>query len=136
MLDLKKLDTLKQLLVDAKDFTDVYGYFMEHFGSEPAFAMLGEPFTDQNFVKVLAQVGTQLLGKKTRLMEAYLVRLAEQRFVHGAITFGHHLGNVIYFEDIEKGLAGFGGMNSKGPSDLVRFTLVQLPGGGRKLMLN
>lgn len=135
MVDFKKLDPLKQILIDAKDFTDVYEYFMEHFGSKPEFAMFGEPFTDRNFVKVLAQVGTHLLGKKTRLMEAYLVRLAEQKFVHGAFTFGKHQGNVLYFEDIEKGLAGFGKLNSTGPSDLVRFTLVQFP-GGKKLMFN
>src|SRR5215510_14452787 len=28
MLDLRKLDTLKQMLVDATDFFNVYGYFM------------------------------------------------------------------------------------------------------------
>ena len=135
MLDLKKFDTLKQLLVDATDFSDVYGFFMEHFGSKSEFMAFGEPLFDAGFVKVIEQVATRVLGKKARITEPYLLRVADQRFIHGAFVFGKHLGNVLYFEDIEKGMAGFGGLNSRGPSELARFTLVQFP-GGKKLMLN
>jgi hypothetical protein len=136
MLDPKKFDTLKQILVDAKDFGDVYGYFMENFGSKPEFMTFGEPLFDAGFVKVLEQVATLVYRKRAHIVEPYLLRVAEQRFIHGAFAFGRRLGNVLYFEDIEKGLAGFGGANSTGPSDLVRFTLVVFPDGKRKLMLN
>jgi hypothetical protein len=135
MVDPKKFDTLKQILVDATDFSDVYGYFMEHFGSKSWFMAFGEPHRDARFIKLLEHLATKVLGKKGRITEPYLLRVAEFKFVHGAFVFGKHLGNVIFFEDIDKGMVGFGGLNSTGPSELARFTLVQFP-DGKKLMLN
>jgi hypothetical protein len=41
MVDLGKLATLKKQLVDATDFFEVYGYFMDHFGHQPELMTLG-----------------------------------------------------------------------------------------------
>jgi hypothetical protein len=129
MIDLRKLADLKRLLVEATDFFEVYGYFMDHFGQMPELMTLGKPLQDATFVEVLEKIGSQIIGKKARITEPFLLRLPEENLIHGAFLIGDHVGCVFYFEDLEKGLAGFGSMESGGPSQLARFSLVSLPTG-------
>jgi hypothetical protein len=130
MLDLGKLAGLKQLLIDAKDFGDVYGYFMDHFGRSPELVTLGEPYQDALFVAALERIGGALSGgRDARLEQPFLLRIADHRFVHGVFAIGDRMASVLYFEDIERGLLGFGGRDSEGPSQFARFTLAAVAPG-------
>ena len=131
MPDLKKLVTLKRLLVEATEFSDVYGYFMDHFGQSLELMTFGEPLPDTTFIDVLELIGSQVIGRKARISQSFLLRVPEQTFVHGFFTLGDHIASVFYFEDIEKGLAAFGGLESEGPSQFMRFSLVEHPTGKR-----
>jgi hypothetical protein len=134
MLDLEKLGTLKQMLVEATDFSDVYGYFMDHFGEDPELMAMGERFRDPAFLQMLERLGAQVVGKKARIEQPLFLRVKEHRFVHGAFRYGDHVGCVFYFGDIEKGLAAFGSLESEGPTELARFTMAQVAKGkGRTL---
>jgi hypothetical protein len=129
MPDLQKLAELKRLLVSATDFSSVFGYFMDHFGEKPELMTLGGPHHDPIFVQVLEQLGARVIGKKAQIKQPLLLRWAEQKLIHGAFLIGDHVGSVFYFGDLEKGLAAFGSMQSQGPSQFVRFSLVSLPTG-------
>jgi hypothetical protein len=107
----------------------VYGYFMDHFGEAPELLRLGEPWRDATFVSMLEQLGGRVVGQKARITQPLLLRLSDEKLVHGAFVLGDHVGSVFYFEDIEKGLAAFGTMESKGPSQLARFSLAELRTG-------
>ena len=135
MTDLQKLAELKRLLVSATDFSDVFGYFMDHFGEKPELMTLGEQHHDPIFVQMLEQLGARVLGKKASIKEPLLLRWAEQKLIHGAFLIGDHVGSVFYFQDLEKGLAAFGSMDSQGPSQFARFSVVSLP-TGKSLDLN
>jgi hypothetical protein len=130
MVDPGKLATLKQRLLEATDFFDVYGYFMEHFGQQPELVTLGVPLHDATFVAVLEQVGAQTVGERARITDPFLLRLGEHQLVHGAFVLGAHVGTVFYFADIDTGLAAFGTRDSDGPSRLARFSLARLPSAG------
>lgn len=129
MADLQKLAQLKRLLVEATNFFDVYGYFMDHFGQTPELMTLGTPLRDPTFVGVLEQLGSRVVGQKAKIERPLLLHWQEQKLIHGAFLLGDHVGSVFYFEDIEKGLAAFGSMESEGPSQLARFSLVTAPTG-------
>jgi hypothetical protein len=129
MLDLGKLATLKQRLLEATDFFEVYGYFMDHFGQRPELMTLGEPLRDATFVAVLEQIGARMVGEQAPITEPFLLRLGEHQLVHGAFVLGAHVGTVFYFADVDTGLAAFGAMDSEGPSRLARFSLARLPAG-------
>jgi hypothetical protein len=129
MIDPQKVPELKRLLVEATVFSDVFGYFMDHFGDKPELMTLGAPHRDPTFVQVLEQLGARVLGEKARIAQPLLLRWPEQKLVHGAFLLGRHVGSVFYFEDLEKGLAAFGSMESQGPSQFARFSLVSLPTG-------
>jgi hypothetical protein len=70
-----------------------------------------------------------VVGEKARVSEPFLLRLATHKLIHGAFVLGNHVGTVFYFEDVEKGLAAFGALDSEGPSQVARFSLVKGPGG-------
>jgi hypothetical protein len=131
MPDLKKLITLRQRLVEATDFSDVYVYFMDHFGQSPDLMTLGKPLRDKAFLDVLEHIGAQVIGKKARVSQPFLLHVAEASFIHGAFRLGDHLASVFYFGDIKMGLAAFGGLESEGPSQFTRFSLVEHPAGKR-----
>ena len=128
MLDLAKLADLRRLLVEATDFFAVYGFFMDNFGENPEMLKLGTELEDPTFVAVLEKIGAQILGNKARMVQPLLLRLPEQKLIHGGFMFGKHFGCVFYFEDLEKGLAAFGSPEG-GPSQIARFSLVTLPTG-------
>jgi hypothetical protein len=127
-MDLSLLETLKQKLTTAKEFTPVFTYFLDHFGENPDFIALGERADSPFLEGVLAQIGKELFGKEVRVEDVLLTRLAEQQFIHGACSLGGRLANVLYFEDVRMGLLvvimSFGSSDTK----LVRFTGKLLPG--------
>jgi hypothetical protein len=129
MVDLQKLAELKRLLVSATDFSDVFGFFMDHFGEKPELMTLGGQHKDPVFVQLLEQLGSRVIGKKSQIQQPLLLHWSEQKLIHGAFLIGDHVGSVFYFEDLEKGLAAFGSMQSQGPSQFARFSLVSLPTG-------
>jgi hypothetical protein len=129
MADLQKLAKLKRLLVEATDFFEVYGYFMDHFGQTPELMTLGAPLRDATFVEVLGVLGSRVVGQQARITRPFLLRWAEQKLIHGVFLLGDHVGSVFYFEDIEQGLSAFGAKDSEGPSQLARFSLVSAPTG-------
>jgi hypothetical protein len=136
MLDLGKLATLKALLVEATDFGDVYDYFMDHFGSSLEIVKAGEAYHDPIFIAALERIGGAIAGDRTaRLTQPFLLRIADQGFIHGVFALGDRIGSVIYFEDVVKGLLGFGASDSEGPSELARFSLAEVP-PGKGSMLN
>src|SRR5262245_19566334 len=102
-MDLALLTTLKDKLVQAKNFTEVWQYFFDQFGEDPAFIALGER-TEHPFLEaILVQIGKEMFGHEVDLADVLLTRLPEQEFVHGGLTLDGRLANVIYFEDIQVG---------------------------------
>ncbi len=67
LIDLQKLAELKRLLVSATDFSDVFGFFMDHFGEKPELMTLGGQHRDPVFVQMLEQLGSRVIGKKSQI---------------------------------------------------------------------
>jgi hypothetical protein len=126
-MDLTLLTTLKDKLLHTKDFTQIWEYFFDQFGEDPAFIALGERTRHPFLETVLEQVGRQLFGKPVTVAKLLLTRLPEQQFLHGGCTLNGKLANVIYFEDIHMGLLAV--VLSVTPSDtkMVRFTGQPMP---------
>jgi hypothetical protein len=121
-VDLTKLATLKAKLLTAKNFGDVLGYFLDHFGDHPAFLDLGEPTTDEFLVQVLAQVAGQLFGRSVAVRNIRLVRLPEHEFIHGGFSVEGKVGTLIYFEDQHQGLISVAWSLSPPETKYARFT--------------
>jgi hypothetical protein len=104
-MDLSLLATLKEKLVQAGRFADVATYFMDHFGENPEFMALGERTRHELLEAVLGQIGQQLFGGEVTIRGLVLTRLADEQFIHGGALINGCLAMVIFFEDVEVGLA-------------------------------
>jgi hypothetical protein len=121
-MDLTRLATLKQKLMETEDFGEVLSYFMDHFGGDPAFLALGESTEHPFLESILPKVVGRLCRREVSLSGFALTRLPEHQFVHGGFAAGSSVGTVLYFDDLQMGLLAV--MLSLAPSDtrLVRFT--------------
>jgi hypothetical protein len=104
VMDLTLLATLKDKLVTATEFDDVFRYFLDHFGENPKFIALGERSHDPFLVAVIEQIASQIFGKRVPLDNLLLTRLPDHNFTHGGVILNSHLANVLYFDDIRMGL--------------------------------
>jgi hypothetical protein len=126
-MNLSQLETLKEKLIHAREFSDVVNYFFDHFGEDPAFIALGERAESPFLEAMLETVGQELFGKKVQAGNLLLTRLPEQGFIHGGGTLEGKLANVLYFEDIQMGVLTV--VMSMQPNDtkLIRFTGKPMP---------
>src|SRR5437763_1628356 len=121
MID-QHLAKLKDLLVTATQFADVYTYFFDHLVEDPAFLDCGEQYESDFLKVVLATVGQGFLNKPVTLMEYLAVRLTDRPFVHGSCQFAGHLMTFFYFEDIALGLAAVVSVvRPHGKTHFIRF---------------
>jgi hypothetical protein len=103
-MDLSLLATLKDKLVHGKVFADVQNYFFDHFGMDPEFMAVGEPFVDAFLEQICKAVGEQMHGRSIEVSHMMLKRIPEHQFVHGTCLLGGKLSTLLYFEDLHQGL--------------------------------
>jgi hypothetical protein len=120
-MDLELLAVLKDKLVHATQFTEVINYFFDQFGEDPEFIGLGEATRHTFLESVLAEVGRQMFGSQTAIMDMLLTRLPEKHFIHGGGILNGRVATVLYFEDVAVGLVAVASPISK-ETKLARFT--------------
>src|SRR5262249_34472781 len=103
-MDLSLLAQLKGKMVQAKEFSKVWEYFLDHFGEDPAFIALGQPTRPPLLEAVFTQIARQLFQRDVDWSQVIFTSLPEHQFVHGGGLVGAGLLNVLYFEDIQVGL--------------------------------
>jgi hypothetical protein len=62
-----------------------------------------------------------------------LIHIAEHGFWHGCFVLAGRLGQVIYFEDIDRGLLTIAGDVSSGHTHFVRFSAVEVEIDGKSV---
>lgn len=120
-MDLEKLQSLKDMVMTAKDLADPWNYFFDHFSDSPSFMSQGK--TVKNAPKlagIIEGVGSQLLSRKARVKALRLTSLREHSFVHGACQISKRLTTVIYFTDVKMGLLAV--QDPSGQTFFIRFT--------------
>jgi hypothetical protein len=126
-MDLSKLETLKEKLVSAKDFSEVWTWFLDHLGENPEFMGLGERVKDPFLEMVLRQIGQQLFGRPVELHDILFVYLKEHGFVHGALTLEDRPATVFYFQDIKQGLVVIAWSLAPTETKFARFSGYAMP---------
>ncbi len=117
-----QLTTLKEKLVQARDFMPVMDYFMTHFGENPQFMTLGERAHHPVIEAAIIQTIQQLFGASISPHQLLLTRLPEERFIHGGGMFASQVLTVLYFEDLQMGLLAVTAPFGSDEIKLARFT--------------
>jgi len=118
------LADLKLRLQSAKNFGEVWHFFLDHFGENEAFMAKGERVRHPLVEGVVEQVAKQVLKRSIDAKQILLTKLADDRFIHGSGLFGGTLIAVMYFEDIDAGMLSLTTLGSE-KSGFIRFSLQQ-----------
>lgn len=130
-MDFSKLATLKDLLLNGKEFARTWEFFLDNFGENAEFMDGGERTESPLLEAVIAQVGQQLSGKEVAVKDLLLVKIPGQGFIHGGCILGTRIANVIYFEDAQSGLIAIPWSASTGETKYARFSTQMMPRPGR-----
>jgi hypothetical protein len=120
-MDLSLLNTLREKLVRDKNLSQIYTYFLDHFGEDREFMSLGEGVREPFLEQVLAQIGAQLWNTEVVLFGLILKEVPEYKFIHGAGQMNGHLTTVIYFEEIKSGLCVVSSSRTQPETKFARF---------------
>lgn len=127
-MDLSKLAVLKEKLVEATQFSDVWKYFLDHFGENPEFISLGERVEEHPRLEVaINQIGLRVFKKPLRVRDLLLTRITGHGFIHGGGLVGASLANVLYFEEIGSGMMAIVQSLASTEMRYARFSTVPMP---------
>jgi hypothetical protein len=112
---------LKQKLISAKQFDEIWNYFFDQFSQNEEFMSMGHQIDRHELLEVvLAQVASALFKVDAALIQIRYVNVPEHKFIHGCGKVNGHLTSVIYFEDVQVGIFNVVGPN--GRTDMARFS--------------
>ena len=120
-MNLALLATLKERLINAKEFSDVWTYFLDHFGEDSAFLALGERTRNDVVETLLVQTAKKLCRLNVSPEHVLLTYLPEYQFIHGGIFANGSMINVLYFGDIFMGTIMVCTLGSE-QTHVLRFT--------------
>jgi hypothetical protein len=121
-MDLSLLDTLKQKLHEAKQFSDVWDYFLTNFGEKAEFMKIGDRARNSFLEAAIAQVGEQLFNRPVVISDFLLTRVPEHHFIHGTVRLENKLTSALYFDDIHKGMLCILWSSRPPETKFIRFT--------------
>lgn len=114
---------LRHLLQHAPNFTSVMSYFFDHLGDTPQLQTLSLPTRHPVLEKALRATVAHMSKGDMRGLK--LLSVTTHGFFHGGFVVGDRLGILLYFEDLQLGLACL--VNSRGQTQLARFRACYLP---------
>jgi hypothetical protein len=126
-MDLSLLSVLKERLIQAKQFSEVWEYFMDHFGENRQFLVLGERVRHALLEDLITQMAKKLCDVDVKVEDILLKSLAEQQFFHGGVISPQgEMINVLYFDDIDMGTLAVASIRSP-MTTVARFSVRLAP---------
>lgn len=124
--DIKKLETLKEKLINCKDFREAFNYFFD-LTENKQFIDMGRQVKYPALKQVLEKVGQQTIGnsnaKPTRFL---IIRMKKNYFYHGAYFLDNRMVNYFYFKDIDMGMIAVASPTAINEVLFARFSITRL----------
>jgi hypothetical protein len=117
-----KLHRLKQAVLDEPELPKISDVFWEEVAREPWFSEAGHPAENPRLRVLTERVACHVLGYSVRASGSMLIHMPEHGFWHGCCVLEGTLGQVFYFEDVDRGLLTIAGPIGTGTTHFVRFS--------------
>lgn len=108
-MKLKRLQQLKRKLIQEKDLSKIWSFYMDEFADRPEFIEVGEPKQSAFLEAVVPQICQQMFGKKVKITGFLSIYIAEYNFFHAPFQAEGRIGGLIYFEAESIGLLAVSG---------------------------
>jgi len=120
-------NTLKQRLISSEDFSETFDFFFQNFAEDAAFYDRGIISKNEILLIVMEETGESFYGKNCEVSNYRMTEIMEENFVHGTCFLDGNITLVLYFTDLNIGLASI----SKGGAmfDFVRLKTTEIPKG-------
>lgn len=115
------LAALREKVLTGKDFKAIMTYFFDHCADHPGFIEIGKRIEDPKLEQLLPAVLGAARKQPTRLSNLLLIAVPHAKFIHGGFMVDGRPGTLIYFEDIDRGVAALLQRDGK-TTDFVRFS--------------
>jgi hypothetical protein len=103
-MKLARLKQLKQKLLQEKDLSKIWLFYMDEFADHPEFIEVGSPKSDSFLEAVIPQICKQMFGTQVNIADLLLIYIPEYQFFHAPFVAGGRTGGLIYFEEERIGL--------------------------------
>ncbi len=97
--------TLKQRLISSEDFSETFDFFFQNFAEDSAFYDRGELSTNDMLPKIMKGTGKKFYGENCEVSNYRMTEIAEENFIHGTCFLDGNITLVMYFTDLNIGLA-------------------------------
>jgi hypothetical protein len=124
-MNLDRLQNLKQKLVQAQDFSDVWEFYMDEFTDHVEFIEVGRPVSHPFLEAVIPKICQQLFGQDVTIANLLIISIPEHQFYHAPFQADRRIGGVFYFEDINVGLLAISAQFP--PTDEVKYSRFSVP---------
>lgn len=125
-----RISTLRQRLVDARDFSVPWNYFHDQVVAEPSFRLLGVPAPNERIAGALEAAASHALREPAKVRELSLIHVPDESFWHGYVEFNGPVGIFFYFDEPAVGLLGLSQSFDKPDIFLVRVSVAKTAGEG------
>lgn len=122
----EKLQRLKQALQEETQLARISDVFWEELAQKPWFSGAGHPAENPGLRFITERACRHVLGGEHRVTSTMLIHLPEHGFWHGCCVLDGRLGQVFYFDDIDRGLLTIAGDIGSDTTHFVRFSMVTI----------
>jgi hypothetical protein len=99
-----RFQQLKQKLIEEKDFSKIWSFYMDHFTDAPMFVEMGKPAQNKQLNAIVLKTCQEMFGKSAKVNSPIVISIAKYNFFHGPLQVGGRMGGMMYFDDIETGM--------------------------------
>jgi hypothetical protein len=103
-MKLNKLRQLKEKLIEDKDLSKIWDFYMDEFADRPEFLDYGQPTANPFLEAVVPAVCRSIFGREMKITHLLIIHIPEYQFYHAPFSAEKRMGGVIYFADNDKGL--------------------------------
>lgn len=96
---------LKHRLISSEDFSETFDFFFQNFAENSAFHDRGNLSTNEMLPKVMEEIGEKFYGETCEVSIYRMTEISEENFIHGTCFLDGNITLVIFFTDLNIGLA-------------------------------
>lgn len=129
----KNIERFKSMVVNATDFSEPMNFFMDHLVPDDHFMDAGAVSQNAKVVAIFRTVCEMLYqqekpGHTETVHQSLIIRVKAFDFFHGSCQIGRSMVVLIYFKDIDQGMAALTDISGTGMTHFSRFTAHQFSG--------
>lgn len=126
----ENLEKLRTMMANATEFSEPMCFFMDHLVTDNRFMGAGEISHDAKVAAMFGAVSEALCRQvepnhKETARKLLICKLTAFNFYHGAYQIGQQIATLIYYPDVDQGMAAMASLRGTGLTVYSRFSADQ-----------